>query len=287
MILTTPILFAFVAGMVATVNPCGFAMLPAYVSMFLGEDDDSGASPGAWAGLRVGAAVTAGFLALFGVVGVLVSVGLWGILAYVPWIALIIGAGLFILGIAVLRGFHLTARVISVKTSNRRSFLGMAGFGVAFGAASISCTLPIFLAVVGLSARSSNVISGWSVFVAYAAGMGVVLTAMAVALVTSRRMIVTRMRRILPYVERIGGWLLVTSGLFIVYYWGVQLTVNPGQGSILYRPISFVGGISAWFTNSIGNAADTWAIGFATVILVAGIAPIIWSRRRRTKESAA
>ena len=31
-----PLAYAFGVGMVATVNPCGFAMLPAYLSFFLG-----------------------------------------------------------------------------------------------------------------------------------------------------------------------------------------------------------------------------------------------------------
>ena len=37
-----PLALAFTAGMVATVNPCGFAMLPAYLSYFLGLE----ATPG-------------------------------------------------------------------------------------------------------------------------------------------------------------------------------------------------------------------------------------------------
>ena len=285
MILTSPLFFAFAAGMVATVNPCGFAMLPAYVSMFLGGDEGDDAPAGVATGLRVGIAVTIGIFALFSVVGLLLSFGMQRLLEFVPWAALVIGALLFGLGIAVLRGYHLTARVISVKNKKGKSFLAMTGFGVAFGTASISCTLPIFLAVVGLSTRSSNVISGWSVFLAYAAGMGVVLTAVAVALATSREVLVTRMRSVLPYVERIGGALLVVSGLFIVYYWGVLLSVNPGQESILYRPISFVGGVSAWFTNSIGNAAEAWAIGLVAVIVVIGFTQMIRSRRRRAGES--
>ena len=31
--------YAFGAGMVAAVNPCGFAMLPVYLSLYLGADD--------------------------------------------------------------------------------------------------------------------------------------------------------------------------------------------------------------------------------------------------------
>ncbi|GMR03093.1 MAG: cytochrome c biogenesis CcdA family protein [Acidimicrobiia bacterium] len=284
MILTTPLLFAFAAGMVATVNPCGFAMLPAYISIFLGGDEGDDSSPGVVTGLRVGVSVTIGFLVLFSVVGLLISIGLQWLLGFVPWAALAVGIALFALGVAVLRGYHLTARVVSVKSKKGRSFLAMSGFGVAFGTASISCTIPIFLAVVGLSTRTPNLVYGWLVFVAYAAGMGVVLTAIAVALATSREVLVTRMRNILPYVERIGGWLLVLSGLFITYYWGILLSVRPGQDSILYRPIAFMGGLSAWFTNSIGNAPIRWAGAFVAVIVVIGAGESVRRRRRQAEK---
>jgi flagellar biosynthesis/type III secretory pathway M-ring protein FliF/YscJ len=45
-----------------------------------------------------------------------------------------------------------------------------------------------------------------------------------------------------------------------------------------------VGGVSAWFTNSIGNAAEAWAIGFVAVIVVIGLTQMMRSRRRRAKE---
>jgi cytochrome c biogenesis protein CcdA len=37
--LDVPFAYAFTLGMVATVNPCGFPMLPAYLSFFIGADD--------------------------------------------------------------------------------------------------------------------------------------------------------------------------------------------------------------------------------------------------------
>jgi len=282
MILAAPLLFAFAAGMAATVNPCGFAMLPAYVSMFLGGDTDTGTRLSVFAGLRVGLAVTVGFVALFSAVGVLVSAGLQSLLRFVPWVALVIGVGLFALGIAVLRGFHLSARMIDVRTRRTRSFSSMVGFGVAFGVASVSCTLPIFLAVVGLSVREPSLLGGWAVFGAYAVGMGVVLTAVAVALVTSRQVLLARMRRVLPYVERIGGWLLVGSGLFIVYYWTVALSVPPGVNTPWYAPIAAIDRISAWFTTRVGNAPLLWAGLLVLVILAVVAAELARARRRDT-----
>ena len=37
-----PFALAVAAGMAATVNPCGFALLPAYLAAFVGEDHEPG-----------------------------------------------------------------------------------------------------------------------------------------------------------------------------------------------------------------------------------------------------
>ena len=37
---TLPFVFAFLAGMVASVNPCGFVMLPTYISYHLGNEEE-------------------------------------------------------------------------------------------------------------------------------------------------------------------------------------------------------------------------------------------------------
>ena len=36
-----PVIFAFTAGLAALVSPCGAVMLPAYVSYYLGLDENS------------------------------------------------------------------------------------------------------------------------------------------------------------------------------------------------------------------------------------------------------
>ena len=45
-----PLGFAFTVGLVATLNPCGFIMLPAYLGLYIGTDDDacSSENSGKW-----------------------------------------------------------------------------------------------------------------------------------------------------------------------------------------------------------------------------------------------
>ena len=65
---------AFGAGMVATVNPCGFAMLPAYLSYFMGIQEEGRSRAAVLrSALMVGGVVSLGFLVVFGIAGVIIS----------------------------------------------------------------------------------------------------------------------------------------------------------------------------------------------------------------------
>ncbi len=60
-----PLAYAFGVGMVATFNPCGFAMLPAYLSYFLGIESKETTPrrlPTVVRGLAVGLVMTLGGL---------------------------------------------------------------------------------------------------------------------------------------------------------------------------------------------------------------------------------
>ena len=101
------------------------------------------------------------------------------------------------------------------ETNLRGYFL----FGVSYGTASLSCTLPIFLTVVGSSIAVSNLASSLGQFLLYGLGMGVVILALTISIALFRSALVGQMRRLLPYVERVGTALLLVAGTYIVYYW--------------------------------------------------------------------
>src|SRR3546814_21089418 len=65
-----PLAIAFASGMLAPVNPCGFAMLPAYLGFFLGQEGgDRDVRASVSRSLGVGLSVSAGFLLVFSIVG--------------------------------------------------------------------------------------------------------------------------------------------------------------------------------------------------------------------------
>ena len=244
---------AFSAGMLATVNPCGFAMLPAYLSYFIGAGEaERRMRPGANVAraLAVGASVSAGFMVLFAVAGMLLSwlsVGVYGI---APWITLVIGGALMVLGIAMVAGWEVTVALPKLEKGGRSRTLGsMFLFGVSYGIASLGCTLPVFLATVSGTFQRSNVISGVAVYAMYALGMALVLMALTVAISLARQSLVRSLKRALPYVSRIAGVLVVTAGAYVAWYGVVELRTQHGK-AVSSRAVDTVtgwsGSISTW-----------------------------------------
>ena len=215
--------FAFTAGMLATVNPCGWAMLPSFVSYYLGSREagfeDKPLASRMWEGLVLGLLATAGFLAIFGTAGIVISAGLRVIVKWMPLAALLVGTGLVLLGLWFIIGKSLPLSLpvpqVDLQARNPRSVLL---FGIAYALASLSCTLPVFLMVIGASLTAAGLAGSAAMFLSYAAGMAVVLMSVAVGAALLKGSIVEWFRGLLPYVHRIGAVLLVLAGTYLIWY---------------------------------------------------------------------
>ena len=99
--------YSFMLGMLAAVNPCGFVLLPAYLLYFLGIDGgNQGVSRAPLQrALRVSAAVSSGFLAVFLIVGSISRLFTQWIELHAKYAGFAIGIALVGLGIAMLFGW--------------------------------------------------------------------------------------------------------------------------------------------------------------------------------------
>ena len=225
-----PLALAFTAGMVATVNPCGFAMLPAYLTFFLGleggvADEDRRASVAR--GLAVGGVVTLGFVVVFTTIGALISHLSLAVEAWFPWLTIAVGIGIFALGIALLFGFEMRLALPHLERGGReRTLPSMFLFGVSYAVASLSCTLPVFLTVVAGTFSRSNTLSGIAMYIAFALGMGLVLTVLTVTLAVARQSLVKGLRSSLPLINRISGALLIVAGAYFTWYGIYELRIR-------------------------------------------------------------
>ncbi len=247
-----PLALAFTAGMLASVNPCGFAMLPAYLSYFLGaERGQQPAQAGVVRALAVGAVVSAGFMVLFAVAGMALSwlsVSVYGI---APWITLVIGTALVAVGLAMLAGWEPSFGLPKLERGgDDRTLVSMFLFGISYGIASLGCTLPVFLATVSGTFERANVASGVAVYVAYALGMTMVLVALTVTLALARRSLLHGLHRVLPYVTRVAGLLVVAAGAYVTWYGVVELRLRR-KGTV--RTGAAVDTVTGW-----SSTISTW-----------------------------
>lgn len=214
-----PILLAFGSGSVSTVNPCGFAMLPAFVSFFLGEKEQERTST-----LRrlvrafaVAGLVTLGFVLVFGAIGAVISLGTRSVVRYIPWITLGVGVILIAVGAAILAGRSFSFGLHPIGRVEGHSNRSMVVYGVGFGLASLGCMLPVFLIVVGGALATGGFLSSLVVFLTYALGMGVVLLGVTLATTLGKGALVRWFKRAVPYVELVSGLGLLGAGAYLVY----------------------------------------------------------------------
>ncbi|MCH8206905.1 MAG: cytochrome c biogenesis protein CcdA [Chloroflexi bacterium] len=224
-----PLGFAFAAGVAAAFNPCGFAMLPAYMGLYLGTSDEDGQEPSLLSGLGkatlIGGAVTAGFVVLFGAAGTIIGLGARSIVADIlPWLGLGIGVVLIIAGAWLVAGGKLYTALAQRAATHmgdpgQTNVKGYFMFGLSYGTASLSCTLPIFLSVIGTSFAVSSLGTSFGQFVLYAVGMGTVMMALTLGMALFRGGMVGALRKALPYIQPVGTWMMVLAGSYIVFYW--------------------------------------------------------------------
>ena len=221
-------LFALAAGMASAVNPCGFAMLPAYLGMYIGDESGQrrAISPARHFGraLLVGLTVTAGFVVLFGLVGIIIAAGASFVGGLLQWLGLAIGIGLAIVGAWMVSGGKLytggAARAAShMGNPSQVSMKGYFIFGISYGTASLSCTLPIFLAVVGISVAGRSMALVFGDFLLFALGMGGVVIALTLGMAFFMRTMVGVLRKASYYIQIVGSCLMVVAGAYIVFYW--------------------------------------------------------------------
>jgi cytochrome c-type biogenesis protein len=260
-----PLGYALVAGMVASVNPCGFVLLPTYLAYYLGDrHDEVGARSEAHAGhgeaagvrteagsardagsvrdaasgrytgsgryrtgraIAVSATMTASFVLLFGLAGLIATVAASGLASSLPWLGTAIGVALIALAGLVAAGrtlsFPLAPSALRRLRPATRN-LGLSGYlayGLAYALASLGCTLPVFIAVVGTSLQSHGLAEAVGQFLLFGLGMGIIITVLTLATAWFGDGLVKRVRVIGRHIGWVSAVMLWLAGAYVVYYW--------------------------------------------------------------------
>lgn len=168
-------------------------------------------------GALFGALATLGFLTVFLAIGVPIAFLARSLAPYLNWLAVLVGVILVGLGLLTLSGRSFEVKLPGLRadvTTPRGFYL----FGLGYGIASLSCTFPVFLAVVFAGAVSGGILPALGTFIAYALGKGALLIGTTILVVARGTSAGNRARRLAPIVSRLGGLVLVLGGAYIAYY---------------------------------------------------------------------
>ena len=273
---------AFGAGLVAAVNPCGFAMLPAYLVLVV---RGAGNPPLRAVRRALGATIATalGFLTVFAIFGLLTVSVASLVQRYLPYVTVLIGVVLVALGVSLLSGHELRTFTPPVPGSGwapTARIGSMFGYGMSYAAASLSCTVGPFLAVTAASLRSGPNIEGLLVYFAYAAGMTAIIGALAVGVAFANSAVVYRARRALPHVKSISGVLVMLIGFYVAYYGLYEVRLFGANGNpsdpVIVGADRLQGAVAIWVHQ---HGARPWLL-LLVVVMLAAVA-LAWRKGAR------
>ena len=255
--------YAFTLGLVSAVNPCGFPLLPAFLTLLAGSDRGGTWTQRTARGLHAGASVTLGFVFVFGLFGLLVESGVDALGHWIPWAMIPLGLALAVLGALELFGKAPRMTPPSVSISPFGRVLAPVVFGVGYGLASLSCALPLFLAGVAGSFTRLGISNGGITVLAYSLGMGLFLLAASLAVSWAGPALLHRLRPAGALVRPFSGSVLVIVGGYLSYYWASDAIAPTRTPHLTARVEAVQVSISDW----ISSHAKPLGVVFGVVVI--------------------
>lgn len=266
--------YSFLLGVMAAVNPCGFVLLPTYLIYYLGIElgrDEESPMTTLRRSLTVGSSVSAGFIGLFIVVGIISRAFTTVIRDNAKYAALVIGIGLIVMGIAMFRGWKPPVAQPDVSVQRKRTVWNMVMFGVVYAIASIGCTIGLLISVILGSVNRNGFASGVISIVLYGAGMGLLVTSLTVALAFARVGLVGALKRGLPWFDRVSAVFVVLTGVYLSWYWFGAITERDSDG--------VVSRVESWQTSVADFLQQRGALPLALVFIAIIAGAILYIRR--------
>ncbi len=264
-----PVVYAFTLGLVAALNPCGFPMLPAYLALFTGTPDAAGPKAASGTtritrGLLAGACVSAGFVTVFGVLGLMLEAGA----RWRPAGCLRSGRSRDCDGRRGYPACSAGAPALHLSAPRFRARRVSAGHGGLRGGLRnrlAERSLPLFLAAVAGSLTGRGFPAGLTAYLAYALGMGLFVTAAAVVATTLGSAAVRRARNAGRWLPAVSGITLTLSGAYLAYYWVTELPDQAGVSPVT----SALTGTQGWLAGCVAAQPLLTATLLGTVVLAA------------------
>ena len=206
-------ILVFSAGIFALFSPCAYPLLPGYIMYYLGKES------------TIRKAIFGGFACTLGLISIFSVFGLIGTMigklaqAIIPWLMLVAGVIIIIMGLTMLIGIKFPTLFMPVRATGRKGFIGMYLYGLAYGLATFGCSAPIFLSILLYSIVASGIFGGIITFIVYSLGMGLPLILTTVLVVMAKDIMYKKIFKAMPLIEKVGGIFLIIIGSYLVYYY--------------------------------------------------------------------
>ena len=221
-----PIIFSltvFLAGILSFFSPCVFPLLPVYIGILLGSDQEKAirlfGKKIRWHGLLKTLCFIAGISVIFLLIGF--GAGLLGQVIYSPWFRYLMGALIIILGLHQIEVFQFhflekqkTMDFGATKQKNELFSAFLLGLGFSFG--WTPCIGPVLGSVLALAASDGqDALMGAIYLLVYTLGMALpfLLLALASSLVLPY---FNRLKSHLLLLKKIGGAIIILMGILLL-----------------------------------------------------------------------
>ena len=221
-----PIIFSltvFLAGILSFFSPCVFPLLPVYIGILLGSDQEKAirlfGKKIRWHGLLKTLCFIAGISVIFLLIGF--GAGLLGQVIYSPWFRYLMGALIIILGLHQMEvfQFHFLEKQKTMdfganKQKNELFSAFLLGLGFSFG--WTPCIGPVLGSVLALAASDGqDALMGAVYLLVYTLGMALpfLLLALASSLVLPY---FNRLKTHLLLLKKIGGAIIILMGILLL-----------------------------------------------------------------------
>ena len=290
----TAVAYPFSLGLGAAFNPCGFALLPAYLGYFIGVESADRPTSGAQAlgamlrAMVVALTLTASFVIVFGAFGALFETVLsqGAVFDRIGYVTIAVGVVMALLGLWLLAGRAVNLRLPKMSRGGGSRGLGSVFmFGVSYAVVSLSCTIPLFIAAVAASFSADGAADGIANFIAYGVGMGAVVTFLTLALALARTRVVGAMRGMSRWINPISGLVLIASGVYVANYGWFELQIidDPTADNVLVEKFTdFSDAVTNWIhqatADRVGVLCALGVLGFLVFGWRQGETSVFWRR---------
>jgi len=212
--------FSFLQGALAFLAPCAVALLPGYIVAFISRNSqgDPTLVRRLYRGLKLALLSILGILVVYAIAGGMIIVASQVLKDYMKWVTILMGTVLIVLGILMVMGKNVSFSLNMNNATHQTEAVEAFVFGIAYAIGALGCLFPLFLVVATQALAAPTVWQGTTYIGAYFVGLSGMMVVIILLSTFAKTLLMKYLRKILPYMERVTGGLLIFAGSYVIYY---------------------------------------------------------------------